>query len=551
MQTSIDSALQSLLFLRRAAGAGLPLALALGAAAFTASPVRAQCAGTPVQQLTPAVPVSNGQFGSGIGVDGDTIAVGRPVGPEAGLVSFYRLVAGQWTFEADVTPGFISGNAFGTSVDLSGDAAVIGTSVAQRRAYVYRRNGSNWSLEATLVPSNVSQAAQFGRDVAIEGEWIAIGASAALTPPDNNTGAVYVYRNVGGTWVEHSILYAADGMAGDEFGWDLELRGGVLVIGSMRHSAAQPGRSAAFVYRFAGTAWVQEALLQPTSAGVGAYYGRAVATDGQVVAVSDIGDTLQAGNTGVVYVYRHNGTSWVEEQQVRAGTPSAHGNYGEHVAIQADNLVTTGETTLGRTWHFRRVQGAWIELAELQGSGMFNNSGSDVALSGQDLVIGVESVNSGVSSSGIVQIYSTGGGAAACTYCTGKLNSEGCVPAIGFFGTPSFSQPSGFQITASGVIAGAAGGFAYGLTPPASIPMNGGTLCMEPPLFRSWVQISTGSGSCGGLFNLDFNAWIAGGLDPALAVGSVVRGQFWSRDQGFAVPQNVSFTDALAFVIQP
>jgi hypothetical protein len=47
----------------------------------------------------------------------------------------------------------------------------------------------------------------------------------------------------------------------------------------------------------------------------------------------------------------------------------------------------------------------------------------------------------------------------------------------------------------------------------------------------------------------DFNAWIASGADPALISGVEVWAQFYSRDPGFAPPNNVNLTEALDFVI--
>lgn len=59
---------------------------------------------------------------------------------------------------------------------------------------------------------------------------------------------------------------------------------------------------------------------------------------------------------------------------------------------------------------------------------------------------------------------------------------------------------------------------------------------------------STGAPPCTGVLAIDFNAWIASGIDPALVAGQHVAAQFWYRD-----PQSASTTglsDAVLFETQ-
>ena len=90
--------------------------------------------------------------------------------------------------------------------------------------------------------------------------------------------------------------------------------------------------------------------------------------------------------------------------------------------------------------------------------------------------------------------------------------------------------------------------------PQQATPMQGGTLCVHPPLLRTPVQNSGGNAppnDCSGVIALDLNAFIASGEDPLLVPGIAVDGQFWSRDPGFAPPENTSLSDAIHFGICP
>jgi hypothetical protein len=138
-------------------------------------------------------------------------------------------------------------------------------------------------------------------------------------------------------------------------------------------------------------------------------------------------------------------------------------------------------------------------------------------------------------------------------YCVAKTNSLGCVPAIGSTGAPSATFGSGFDLIAVRLRNNKPGLLFYGTNGRASAPFQGGTLCVRPPIRRTAVQQSGGNASgddCSGNLNFDFNALIASGADPTLFAGQWVDAQVWSRDPGFAPPNNTSLTNALEFVIR-
>ena len=83
-------------------------------------------------------------------------------------------------------------------------------------------------------------------------------------------------------------------------------------------------------------------------------------------------------------------------------------------------------------------------------------------------------------------------------------------------------------------------------------------LCLASPVLRSLGQGSGGSLppaiDCSGAYAFDMNAFAAGALggfpDPALSVpGTLVHAQYWSRDQGFAPPQNIGLTAGLQYTV--
>jgi len=120
------------------------------------------------------------------------------------------------------------------------------------------------------------------------------------------------------------------------------------------------------------------------------------------------------------------------------------------------------------------------------------------------------------------------------TFCSTKLNSLGCRPAIGSSGTPRASAGGGFTITGSNVRNHERGLLLHSLDGQAAIPFRNDTLCLANPIRRTPTVNSAGSAppinDCTGVYSIDFNTFAVGALGgsplPALrSPGSVVDAQ--------------------------
>lgn len=140
---------------------------------------------------------------------------------------------------------------------------------------------------------------------------------------------------------------------------------------------------------------------------------------------------------------------------------------------------------------------------------------------------------------------------APSTYCTAKINSLGCVPAIQASGTPSWSSAAPFTISAVNELNQKAGLLYYGYS-SSTAPFQGGIKCVASPTLRLAVQNSGGNtlvDDCSGVYSYEFNSVIQAHTDPSLQPGSEVFAQVWSRDPGVASTTNLS--NALRFTICP
>jgi hypothetical protein len=133
-------------------------------------------------------------------------------------------------------------------------------------------------------------------------------------------------------------------------------------------------------------------------------------------------------------------------------------------------------------------------------------------------------------------------------YCTAKVNSAGCTPFITYAGAASWTLGAGLTVIGANLLPGLPGLMIWSKTPNAA-PFFGGTLCVGAPLFRTSGQVAGNNPlyTCTGQysFQVDVGFLGANGLLPSMDLYA----QFWSRDLGFAAPNNVGLTNGLHVVV--
>ncbi len=141
----------------------------------------------------------------------------------------------------------------------------------------------------------------------------------------------------------------------------------------------------------------------------------------------------------------------------------------------------------------------------------------------------------------------------ATSYCSGKLNSLGCVPFLAFDGAPTVQSGVPFDVRAEDVLPAEAGFLIYS-SAKANLGFHGGTLCVKSPFRRALpvqAAASTGTPPCSGVLSQDFALRIQAGTDPALTAGRVVFAQYLQRDPADPAGFGDSLTDGVRFRILP
>jgi hypothetical protein len=232
---------------------------------------------------------------------------------------------------------------FGSGLAMSGDTAVIGhsdkdigSSADQGSVYVFVRDGENWVQQAELVASDGEQFDQFGYDVDIDGDTIVVG-SRWDDGPNRNQGSAYVFARAGNVWSEQAKLTPNDAAQDDNFGTSVTVSGDMIVVGAPMKNV-QAG--AAYVFSREGGVWSQERKLTASDSRSGDQFGHCVRSSGNTVvagAPTKLRVPVPGGpyESGGAYVFELTGGSWAET----AILFGAGDSFGESVDIHGDSII--------------------------------------------------------------------------------------------------------------------------------------------------------------------------------------------------------------------
>ena len=181
----------------------------------------------------------------------------------------------------------------------------------------------------------------FGWAVSVGGGTVGVGVRRDEGGAGAGCGSAYVFRFNGRSWVEEQKLTAADAAAGDWFGLSVSVSGETILVGANKDDcAAGVDCGSAYVYRFNGTTWVEEQKLIAFDADVDDGFGGSVSVDEDMALVgAPLDDCTAGGDCGAAYVFRFNGTSWDQAQRLTASGAMVRSVFGTAVSVNGRTAV--------------------------------------------------------------------------------------------------------------------------------------------------------------------------------------------------------------------
>ena len=196
-----------------------------------------------------------------------------------------------------VSPPLVSGAQFGSDVDIDGTTLIVGegglgtyaTPSWQRAGDAHLFDVSDGSLLGSIVPDDTvpSSGDAFGMGVTIDGNVVGIG-SRSLNTVAVKTGVAYLFDITNpAARTQLFKLEEAGGSANDQFGLNVDLEDGVLLVACQSDDETFGGSGSALLYDAATGTMLQKLLACDASGN--AIFGNDVAMSGNYVVVGATG----------------------------------------------------------------------------------------------------------------------------------------------------------------------------------------------------------------------------------------------------------------------
>ena len=383
-----------------------------------------------VQQAELLAPdLAPGDFSSwSVAISGDTAVVGSrfdtDFGSNSGSANVYtRDENGEWTHQAKLTASDASpSDLFGTSLGIDGDTIVVGAmradigAVDGGAAYVFVRNGVNWTEQQKIIANDFTSKDNFGYRVDIDADTIVVSANED-DDFGSKSGSAYVYVRTGSVWAHQAKLNASDAGSDDKFGSSVAISGGRIVVGAVNGDSGTANSGAAYVFERTGSTWPEAAkLIGDGVPSLNDNFGFTVDIDQDTVIVGAYQEDDAGGNSGSAYTFVRDASGWPLEQKLHANDEAAGRGFGSYVSISGNVAVISASLDnlgivyfgAGSAYSFVRGSNGWVQRAKYNAEdfGQSEYFGAAVAVDGDTAIVGAQNHDhNGVNFTGSAYIF--------------------------------------------------------------------------------------------------------------------------------------------------
>jgi len=384
------------------------------------------------QKLTPDEGALGDRFGAHSRLNEDCLVVGAyrddDNGTDSGSIYVFRLDGDQWRQETKIIASDGAGSDwYGLSVGITGEWIVAGARLHDQNGfnsgavYLYRYGEKyKWmrpDIEIKLKAGETTEGDAYGGFIDKDGPWYIVGAHLDDNSGGNDAGAAYLYRWNGTKWIEFKKLVAADGAAEDYFGYGVGISGDYAIVGACWDDDAADKSGSAYIFRWTGSDWVQEAKLTADDGGTDNRFGISVAIDGNYAMVGAFFDEDLGTRSGSAYIFKRDGSTWIQQAKLLASDGAAQDWFGVSTALDDDYAVVGSRyhdngaiSDAGAVYVFKRSGTAWFEQQKLvAGDGAAADLFHQCSIAGSWLAVGAYQHDAKAKNAGAVYLFQRNG----------------------------------------------------------------------------------------------------------------------------------------------
>jgi hypothetical protein len=326
--------------------------------------------------------------------------------------------------------------SFGYSLSIDGYYAIIGAhydddnGFSSGSAYIFIRSGTSWTQQAKLLASDGAEMDLFGFTVAIDGDYVIIGAHED-DDIGSNSGSVYIFKRDGTAWTENAKLVASDGDCRKHFGCSVSMNNDYVIVGSYGDEDNGQDSGSAYIFKRNGTTWTQQAKILPSDGAEEDLFGYSVSLDNDTAIIGAHQDDDNGQNSGSAYIFKRNGTTWTQQAKILPSDGALNDYFGYSVSLDSDTAIIgahqdndNGQNS-GSAYIFKHNGTTWTQQAKiLPSDGSSDDSfGVSVSIDGHHALFGAYGDDYNGEDSGSAYVFTKdNGGNQPNLSCDGALN---------------------------------------------------------------------------------------------------------------------------------
>jgi len=243
--------------------------------------------------------------------------------------------ADYFGFSSDMTPD-------GTKVLVGAWSEDAGGTTDAGSVYLYTYSGGSWDTGTKFSAGTPTASARFGHSVSISGDgtkFIVGSIFGHLTGTTTDAGEAHIFTYSSGSWDTGVRFQSGEIQSGDRFGDMVRMTsdGTKVCVGA---SGQNTNSGCVYVFTYNGTSWLQEAKLVRPGGGTEIYFGGQftidINSDGTKVIVGQWNDDTGGTDSGAAYIYTYSSGSWDTGTKIVADDDQAGDHFGGAVSMSSD-----------------------------------------------------------------------------------------------------------------------------------------------------------------------------------------------------------------------